>query len=85
MKCEVCFRQCDLNEGQIGFCKGRINKDGKIVARNYGKISSAALDPIEKKPLIDFYPGSMILSVGSYGCSLPVSYTHLTLPTNSRV
>ncbi len=70
MKCEVCFRQCDLNEGQIGFCKGRINKDGKIVARNYGKISSAALDPIEKKPLIDFYPGSMILSVGSYGCSL---------------
>lgn len=70
MKCKVCFRNCDLDEGQIGFCKGRINENGHIKARNYGKISSAALDPIEKKPLVDFYPGSMILSVGSYGCSL---------------
>lgn len=70
MKCEVCFRQCDLEEGQEGFCKARVNQNGQITARNYGKISSAALDPIEKKPLVSFYPGSMILSVGSYGCSL---------------
>lgn len=70
MKCEVCFRKCDLSEGQEGFCKGRINRDGKIVAKNYGRISSAALDPMEKKPLVRFHPGSMILSVGSYGCSL---------------
>lgn len=70
MKCNVCFHQCDLKEGQIGFCKGRINKNGVIQARNYGKITSAALDPIEKKPLAAFYPGSLILSVGSYGCSL---------------
>lgn len=70
MKCDVCFRACDLKEGQEGFCKGRINENGVIKAKNYGKISSAALDPIEKKPLVNFYPGSMILSVGSYGCSL---------------
>lgn len=48
----------------------RQQQDGEIVDQNYGQISSAALDPIEKKPLIDFYPGSMILSVGSYGCNL---------------
>lgn len=70
MKCDVCFRKCDLKDGQIGFCKGRENRNGIIVPRNYGRISSAALDPIEKKPLVDFYPGSLILSVGSYGCSL---------------
>lgn len=70
MKCDVCFHGCDLKEGQIGLCKGRMCKDGKVVPRNYGQISSAALDPIEKKPLAGFYPGSLILSVGSYGCSL---------------
>lgn len=70
MKCETCFRECELRDGQVGWCKARMNVNGKIVDRNYGKISSAALDPIEKKPLHDFHPGSMILSVGSYGCNL---------------
>lgn len=70
MKCTVCFRQCELKEGQTGFCMARMCKEGKIIDRNYARITSAALDPIEKKPLSAFYPGSMILSVGSYGCSL---------------
>lgn len=70
MKCTTCFRQCDLNEGQTGYCKARTNIGKTITDRNYGKITSAALDPIEKKPLAEFYPGSMILSVGSYGCNL---------------
>ena len=70
MKCATCFRECELRDGQVGWCKARMNVNGKIVDRNYGKISSAALDPIEKKPLHDFHPGSMILSVGSYGCNL---------------
>ena len=69
-RCEVCFRHCQLNEGQIGFCGGRICKDGKICAFNYGKISGLALDPIEKKPLRHFCPGSIILSIGSFGCNL---------------
>ena len=69
-RCEVCFRHCQLNEGQRGFCGGRICKDGKIIAGNYGKLTSLALDPIEKKPLRRFHPGSMILSAGSYGCNL---------------
>ena len=69
-KCDVCFRECNLNEGEIGFCNGRKNENGKIIPLNYGKITSIALDPIEKKPLRRFYPGSNILSVGSFGCNL---------------
>ena len=68
--CEVCFRHCDIDEGKLGFCGGRICRDGKVVAGNYGKATAIALDPIEKKPLRRFMPGSMILSVGSYGCNL---------------
>ncbi len=68
--CGVCFRHCELDEGKIGFCGARTNINGKVVASNYGKITSLALDPIEKKPLSRFFPGSKILSVGSYGCNL---------------
>lgn len=68
--CNVCPHNCNLDEGQTGFCRARRNIDEKIVSINYGKITSIALDPIEKKPLYHFYPGSMILSVGSFGCNL---------------
>ena len=68
--CDVCFRQCKLEEGMTGFCGGRSCRDGQIVAANYGRLTSVALDPIEKKPLNMFMPGSMILSLGSYGCNL---------------
>lgn len=68
--CAVCFRHCRLDEGQTGFCGGRICKDGKVTALNYGRVTSLALDPIEKKPLARFHPGSRILSAGSFGCNL---------------
>ena len=69
-KCKVCFRHCDIREGGRGFCGGRTCEDGEVRASNYGLITSIALDPIEKKPLNRFHPGSRILSVGSYGCNL---------------
>ncbi|MBQ9155415.1 MAG: AmmeMemoRadiSam system radical SAM enzyme [Eubacterium sp.] len=69
-RCNVCFRHCRIPEGGRGFCGARICKDGNIIPENYGKITSMALDPIEKKPLKRFHPGSLILSVGSYGCNL---------------
>lgn len=69
-KCHVCFRQCELKEGQTGFCGARISSGGKVTAANYGRITSLALDPIEKKPLRRFFPGTKILSAGSYGCNL---------------
>ena len=68
--CDVCFRHCKIEENKIGFCGARTCRDGKITAANYGKITSAALDPIEKKPLKMFHPGKNVLSVGSYGCNL---------------
>ena len=69
-ECKLCIHNCKLKEGQRGRCLARICKDGTICAGNYGIITSIALDPIEKKPLSRFYPGSRILSVGSYGCNL---------------
>ena len=69
-RCEVCFRHCEIGEGKLGFCGARICKNGKVVADNYGRITGFMLDPIEKKPLARFYPGTKILSVGSYGCNL---------------
>ena len=69
-KCEVGFRHCELKEGQTGFCGARICAGGAVRAANYGRVTSLALDPIEKKPLRRFMPGSRILSVGSYGCNL---------------
>ena len=69
-ECGVCFRHCNIPEGQIGFCGGRITRDGRVEAYNYGRVTSLALDPIEKKPLARYFPGSMILSVGSFGCNL---------------
>ncbi len=68
--CDVCFRQCKIKENSTGFCGARTCRNGKIVAANYGKITSIALDPIEKKPLKMFHPGTNILSLGSYGCNL---------------
>lgn len=70
LECDVCFRHCKLETGQTGFCKGRINTGGGIVAANYGKVTALAIDPIEKKPLRRYKPGSKILSTGSYGCNL---------------
>ena len=68
--CTVCFRHCNILEGQLGFCGGRMTRDGRVEAYNYGRITSLGLDPIEKKPLKRFFPGSLILSVGSFGCNL---------------
>ncbi len=70
MICELCFHRCDLSEGQTGFCRVRTCRDGVIVPLSYGRLTSLALDPIEKKPLRRFHPGSQIMSVGSFGCNL---------------
>lgn len=72
--CNVCPHGCSLEEGRTGICRARKNVDGQIVSVNYGKITGLAVDPIEKKPLKRFYPGSPILSVGSYGCNLHCSF-----------
>ncbi|MBT3318617.1 MAG: AmmeMemoRadiSam system radical SAM enzyme [Clostridia bacterium] len=72
--CEICPHSCKLKIGQTGLCRARSNIDGSIIADNYGRITAMALDPIEKKPLRRFHPGSYILSVGSFGCNLTCSF-----------
>ena len=69
-RCDVCFRHCELKEGQTGSCGARANTGGTVRPLYYGMASALALDPIEKKPLARFCPGSRILSVGSLGCNL---------------
>ncbi len=69
-KCDVCFHRCDIPEGKTGFCGARKCAHGAVISANYGRVTALALDPIEKKPLRRFHPGSMILSAGSYGCNL---------------
>lgn len=68
--CEICPHRCSLPEGSVGRCQARAACDGKVVSVNYGKVTSLALDPVEKKPLLRFHPGSSVLSVGSFGCNL---------------
>ncbi|WP_296561846.1 AmmeMemoRadiSam system radical SAM enzyme [uncultured Acetobacterium sp.] len=72
--CRLCPHHCKLDEGEIGFCRARINRFDVIEDLNYGVVTAIALDPIEKKPLRHFYPGSKILSVGSFGCNLRCSF-----------
>ena len=67
--CELCPHRCRITQGSRGICKARENIDGGLYSRTYSEICSIAMDPIEKKPLYHFYPGSEILSVGSYGCN----------------
>jgi pyruvate formate lyase activating enzyme len=67
--CNICPHYCNIEEGHVGFCGARSNKNGEVTALNYGLLTGIALDPIEKKPLYRFNPGSKILSVGSFGCN----------------
>lgn len=72
--CQLCPHNCHIKEGNTGICRVRSNFSGELYAQSYGQISSIALDPIEKKPLYRFHPGSEILSVGSFGCNFSCSF-----------
>ncbi len=64
------MHHCRLKEGQTGRCRTRKNENGRSVSISYGLVTSLALDPIEKKPLARFCPGSKVLSVGTFGCNM---------------
>jgi pyruvate formate lyase activating enzyme len=69
VKCGLCPHRCTIDVGKTGICGVRKNRDGTLYTQIYGELSSVAMDPIEKKPLYHFCPGSSILSVGTVGCS----------------
>ena len=68
--CELCPKFCVLKVGEFGNCNARQNIDGKLFSMVYGKPCSIAIDPIEKKPLFHFLPGTKIFSFGTIGCNL---------------
>jgi pyruvate formate lyase activating enzyme len=70
VRCLLCPHQCVINEGATGICHVRRNSKGRLYTDIYGKISALNFDPIEKKPLYHYYPGSVILSLGSTGCNM---------------
>jgi pyruvate formate lyase activating enzyme len=74
VRCDLCPRLCKLKEGQRGLCFVRMAHDGGIVLTTYGRSSGYCVDPIEKKPLNHFYPGSGVLSFGTAGCNLACKF-----------
>lgn len=74
IQCDLCPRECKLKDGDHGFCFIRKNVDGQLVLTSYGKTTGIGIDPIEKKPLYQFFPGTKILSFGTAGCNLGCSY-----------
>ena len=90
-KCGICPHNCtilpykngakngipvDLKKENVGFCGTRVNIQGKLYAANYGRITSLAVDPVEKKPLYHFFPASSLLSLGSFGCNFRCPNCH---------
>ncbi len=74
VQCDVCPRACKLHEGQEGMCFVRANRGGEVVLTTYGRSSGYCVDPIEKKPLNHFLPGTPILSFGTAGCNLACKF-----------
>ncbi len=74
IQCDLCPRDCKLHEGQRGACFVRMRQDDQIVLTTYGRSSGFCIDPIEKKPLNHFYPGSSVLSFGTAGCNLACKF-----------
>jgi pyruvate formate lyase activating enzyme len=74
IQCDVCPRDCKLREGQRGACFVRMRESDEMILTTYGRSSGFCIDPIEKKPLNHFYPGSSVLSFGTAGCNLACKF-----------
>lgn len=74
VKCRLCPHGCVISEGRAGLCGVRENRNGNLVTANYARITSLAIDPVEKKPLYHFEPGGFLLSIGSFGCNFACQF-----------
>lgn len=70
LRCDFCYHRCSLIEGQSGICSVRAVEGGRLVTKGYGQLVALAVDPVEKKPLYHFLPGSKTLSLAMFGCNL---------------
>jgi pyruvate formate lyase activating enzyme len=87
-RCTVCEYRCELAPGKAGNCRMRVNRDGNLVALNYGLISKADLDLVESRGFYHFFPGVKIFSLGSYGFNFPpapVQENYVDIPTNTNL
>jgi pyruvate formate lyase activating enzyme len=82
--CDLCPRNCSLAENQTGFCGNRTLQNGRVILTTYGKSTGFAVDPIEKKPLNHFYPGSHVLSFGGIGCNFACRFCQNAAAAQSR-
>ena len=82
--CDLCPRHCPLGPGERGFCFVRENRDGRVVSTTYGRSTGFCIDPIEKKPLNQFYPGTAVLSFGTPGCNLGCTFCQNWTMSRSR-
>lgn len=85
VSCRLCPHNCLIGKNKPGLCKARLYLDDKLTAAGYGRVSALGLDPIEKKPLRNFYPGSWILSLGSYGCNMRCAFCQNDAISQNRV
>ena len=85
VSCRLCPRNCKLANGQSGCCSARKHVNGKLMAAGYGRVSTLGMDPIEKKPLRHYYPGSWIVSLGSYGCNMSCAFCQNDTISQSRM
>lgn len=74
VRCDICGNECIIAPDKLGRCKSRENIDGKLYLTTFGNASSVAVDPIEKKPLYHFHPGTKVFSVGGWGCNFSCKY-----------
>ena len=88
VQCEACPHRCRIAEGRRSRCFGRVNRGGVLMAETWGRPAAMAVDPIEKKPLNHFLPGSQVLSLGTLGCNLSCRFCQnweLSHPDAGRV
>lgn len=74
VECDLCPQRCSIAPGKAGRCRVRVSTGQCLNAASYGQVSSASVDPVEKKPLYHFYPGRPIFSIGGWGCNLTCSF-----------
>jgi pyruvate formate lyase activating enzyme len=88
VRCSVCNNRCTIREGKTGICSVRVNKNGVLYSTTYGLVTSEAIDPIEKKPLYHFLPGSRCYSLGGIGCNFHCEHCqnwHISRATGDMV
>jgi pyruvate formate lyase activating enzyme len=84
VSCHLCPRTCRIPDGSVGFCNARANISGELVSLTYGRVCATAVDPVEKKPIFHYRPGSMLYSVGTFGCNLDCGFCQNAVMARAR-